>query len=194
MNILEEKNFFFGERLCPHLALGDLGRLRSVNVYFRNQVDNYLRRRFLVTYQTRQPLVELIRCISSSNNVIDESYKAEYVALNYFSLSKFILGLQHEDLFPIPQTLLERNMQQRESNIDQDVDLLLYMIEYCERNRDILIKLFNMNFQPVNPGDWFQLYDRSNEKQRLLLYMRHHLSAKPWLQRFLVRVDNKINF
>ena len=78
--------------------------------------------------------------------------------------------------------------------IDDDVFFLRFMIGYCQRNRKVLIQLFDMNYQPSNPGDWFQLYDRSKDKKRLLLYMKTHLSSKPWLERFLKRIENKIHF
>ena len=95
MNILEEKSFFFGDLIGPHLSLEDLWRLRSVSLYFRDQVDHYLRRRFsgkdwidqvLIysicklddfirltdTYNLKNPFSHFIRQIDS-NGKIDEA-------------------------------------------------------------------------------------------------------------------------
>ena len=55
------------------------------------------------------------------NSFVKSLSKAEYVALNYFTLRKFILGLHHEELFPIPQTLYEKSG--RGKNIREDVRL-----------------------------------------------------------------------
>ena len=95
MNILEEKSFFLGDLIGPHLSLEDLWRLRSVSLYFRDQVDHYLRRRFsgkdwidqvLIysicklddfirltdTYNLKNPFSHFIRQIDS-NGKIDEA-------------------------------------------------------------------------------------------------------------------------
>ena len=45
MNILEETQLFFGKLIGPHLSLKDLVSLRQVNIYFNEQMNQYIKYR-----------------------------------------------------------------------------------------------------------------------------------------------------
>ena len=143
MDLIEKKSLFFGKMIGvgipnpfvlmrilsqfveplnrPHLSLEDLYSLRNVNEYFNSQIDQYLKYRFMATYELEDPFLFLLTWIDTTNEEtvqnwhflthfesfgvnsnslsvdftepnLKESYdeesinsfKAEYVALNYF--------------------------------------------------------------------------------------------------------------
>ena len=68
------------------------------------------------------------------------------------------------------------------------------MVRYCDENKQLLVQLFDMNFQPANPGDWFHYFDRCQRKSQLIFYMKQRLNNRPWFERLLLRMENKVNF
>ena len=173
MELLEEKNFYLGDVLCPHLSLSDLKSPGVVqNVVLEAWFQKFIFTSFVfsmtldktsldeqvftgtswqLSMEEVQVDLQLARSVfqipddcegwprnwrriqvlvlnyahtfskNTRNQDLKSKFKAEYVALNYFTLRKFILGLHHEELFPIPQTLYEKSG--RGKNIREDVRL-----------------------------------------------------------------------
>ena len=51
----------------PHLSLEDLYSLRNVNEYFNSQIDQYLKYRFIATYELEDPFLFLLTWIDTTN-------------------------------------------------------------------------------------------------------------------------------
>ena len=51
----------------PHLSLEDLHSLRNVNEYFNSQIDQYLKYRFMATYELEDPFLFLLTWIDTAN-------------------------------------------------------------------------------------------------------------------------------
>ena len=67
----------------PHLSLEDLYSLRNVNEYFNSQIDQYLKYRFIATYELEDPFLFLLTWIDTTN---------EETVQNWHILTPFIWG------------------------------------------------------------------------------------------------------